>query len=243
MIGAPGIEGGPNFPMMEAMAVKTTRTFNYPHHVTTYLSLYYAARYTTLKTYHEWDWYLMRAANTTLKFGSLKPGTGVMDDTTFREILRAVAEEADADPSRKDFAVAAANITHDMRGRATAWWNTTYPYGSEFSFDTTSQEAVVVWLLHFANATNGFSAAAKRTVDHILSYMRSSATFAYNGGSRSWGDVGNNGKWMATSETGFITRGNFHYRAGKCSQENPFPTQNEILLEDTDGLVAAPALG
>ena len=65
--------------------------------------------------------------------------------------------------------------------------------GSEFAFDTTGQEAVVVWLLYFANITNHFETAAKRTVDHILSYMRSSATWAYNGGSRSWGDLGNNG--------------------------------------------------
>ena len=41
-----------------------------------------------------------------------------MDDTTFREILRAVDEEAVADPSRKDFALAAANITGNMLARA-----------------------------------------------------------------------------------------------------------------------------
>ena len=52
------------------------------------------------------------------------------------------------------------------------------------------QEAVVVWLLHFANSSNSFATAAERTVNHILSYMRSSATWAYNGGSRSWGDLG-----------------------------------------------------
>ena len=51
--------------MSESMANQTYRAFNFPHHVTTYLSLYYAARYTTLKTYHEWDWYLMRAAGRT----------------------------------------------------------------------------------------------------------------------------------------------------------------------------------
>lgn len=238
-ISAPGIEGGPNFPMMERMAETTTRTFNYPHHVTTYLALYYASRFTTLKTYKPWDWYLMRAANTTLKFGSLKPGTGVMDDTTFREILRAVNEEAEADPSRKDFAIAATNITNDMFERAVAWSNASYPYGSEFSFDTTGQEAVVVWLLYFANATNGFAADAKRTVDHILSYMRSSGTWAYNGGSRSWGDVGNNGKWQATSMTGYETRGNFHYRAGL----NAIPLLEWYKLNPDDYFLIEPALG
>ena len=35
----------------------------------------------------------------------------------------------------------------------------------------------------------GNESVAKTTVDHILSYMRSSPTWAYHGGSRSWGDV------------------------------------------------------
>ena len=76
-----------------------------------------------------------------------------------------------------------------------------YPYGSEFAFDTTGQEEVVVWLSHFANASNNFLAAAERTVEFTLSHMRSSATWAYHGGSRSWGDLGNNGKWMVTAGT------------------------------------------
>ena len=62
--------------------------------------------------YQTWDWYLMRAANTTLKFGA--PSVGVMDDTVFREILNALMEEAEADPSRTDFATAASQITANM---------------------------------------------------------------------------------------------------------------------------------
>merc|ERR1711969_213595 len=136
-----------------------------------------------------------------------------MDDTTFREILRALTEESEADPSRIDFANATRDITANMYSRAAGRFSQPYPYGSEFAFDTTGQEAVVVWLLHFANASNSMAAAAKETVDHVLSYMRSSATWAYNGGSRSWGDLGNNGKWQATSGANFETRGNFHYRS------------------------------
>ena len=44
--------------------------------------------------------------------------------------------------------------------------------------------------------------------------MRSSPTWAYHGGSRSWGDIGNNGKYLATFGTGAADRGNFHYRSG-----------------------------
>ena len=73
--------------------------------------------------------------------------------------------------------------------------------------------------MHFAgqegDKTN-YTAAAKRTVDHILSYMRTFPSWAYNGASRSWGDLGNNGKWMISKSTAsnFQTRGNFHYRSG-----------------------------
>jgi hypothetical protein len=213
------------------------RAFNYPHHVTTYLALYYAARHTTLKTRMKWDWYLMRAANTTMKFG--RPSVGVMDDTTFREILNAVAEESAADPSRVDFANATRVITANMYSRASGRFSQPYPYGSEFAFDTTGQEAVVVWLLYFANKTNTMAAAAKDTVDHVLSYMRSSATWAYNGGSRSWGDLGNNGKWQATAGANFETRGNFHYRSGL----NSIPLLEWYRINPDDFFLAEVALG
>ena len=44
--------------------------------------------------------------------------------------------------------------------------------------------------------------------------MRSSPTWAYNGGSRSWGDAGNNAKWLTSFGTGFAERGQMHYRSG-----------------------------
>lgn len=97
--------------------------------MTTYLALYYAARNTNLKTYQSWDWYLMRAANTTLKFGA--PSVGVMDDTTFREILTALAQESKANPQRIDFFNATRDITANMLQRATTFAEEMYPYGSE----------------------------------------------------------------------------------------------------------------
>eukprot|EP00965_Chrysotila_dentata_P091496 3021231-Pleurochrysis_carterae.AAC.1 len=85
------------------------------------------------------------------------------------------------------FASYAKTLEDNMRARQQHWANTPYPYGSEFGFDTTGQEEVVVWNLYFGNVS-----VAKQTVDHILSYMRNSPTWAYHGGARSWGDVGNN---------------------------------------------------
>lgn len=71
------------------------------------------------------------------------------------------------------------------------------------------QPQVVVWNLFFGNES-----VAKKTVDHVLSYMRNSPTWAYHGGARSWGDVGNNGKYLATFGTGANDRGQMHYRSG-----------------------------
>jgi hypothetical protein len=61
---------------------------------------------------------------------------------------------------------------------------------------------------------DGNYTVAKYTVDHILSYMRSSPTWPYNGGARSWGDAGNNAKWLTSYGTGFSERGQMHYRSG-----------------------------
>ena len=103
-----------------------------------------------------------------------------------------------------------------------------------------------MWLLNYAgNADagdkhNSYMASANRTVSHILSFMRSSPTWAYHGGSRSWGDVGNNGKWMTTFGTNanFETRANFHYRSGLNSipllewyRRNPDDFNSNMILE------------
>lgn len=135
-----------------------------------------------------------------------------MDGTVFREILRSIQEEAEIDAAT--WAPFAEQIRGNMLNRTEGFAAEQYPYGSEFAFDTTGQEEVVVWLMYFADTSSprsaSYAAAAKRTVDHVLSYMRSSPTFAYHGGARSWGDLGNNGKWFVSAGAHFQTRGNFH---------------------------------
>ena len=213
--GLAGIEGGPNWCMSEDMSNATYRGFNVPHHTATWLAMYRVARHhDRLATLRDWRWYLERAANTTIALGA--PSVGLMDGTIFREVLAALDEEAAAAPGDAALARLAKAVDANMRSRAAAFNATRFPYGSEFAFDTTGQEEVVVWLRHYAEAGDGYEAAANRTVDHVLSYMRSSATWAYHGGARSWGDLGNNGKWMVTAGTasGFETRGVMHYRSG-----------------------------
>ncbi len=129
-----------------------------------------------------------------------------MDGTVAREVLDDLTTEGAANAT---FSALAGTLRENMHARQRGWAATPYPYGSEFGFDTTGQEEVVVWNLYFGNTS-----AAKQTVDHVLSYMRSSGTWAYNGGSRSWGDIGNNGKYLATFGTGAQDRGLMHYRSG-----------------------------
>ena len=94
------------------------------------------------------------------------------------------------------------------KSRADYFKTAPFPYGSEFAYDTTGQEEVVVWQLFFDYDTD-----AARTIDHILQYMRGIPNWAYNGGAVA-GDVANGGKWLVSAGTGRGDLGKMHYRAG-----------------------------
>ena len=197
--------GGPTWCMTENMANATYRGFNYPHQIASYWAMYHVARHTTLTTRLPWHWYLYRAGRTCLKLG--QASVGFMDGTVAREVLEALLVEGAA--GNATFAALGSTLEKNMKARQLHWAGTPYPYGSEFGFDTTGQEEVVVWNLYFGNET-----VARKTVDHVLSYMRNSPTWAYHGGARSWGDIGNNGKYLSTFGTGATDRGQMHYRSG-----------------------------
>lgn len=65
-----------------------------------------------------------------------------MDGTVFREVLDALKEEGQANETIAGWA---AELDSRMRGRQGRWQRERFPYGSEFAFDTTGQEEVVVW--------------------------------------------------------------------------------------------------
>jgi len=205
--------GGPTWCMTESVANATYRAFNVPHHTASYWAMYHVARnFDKLKTYQTWQWYLWRAAMSSIK-GTNGAGTGLMDGTVFREVLIVLKEEVAVDPTLtlngENASALAEKLNANNMKRQQNWARQPYPYGSEFGFDTTGQEEVVIWNMYFGNNT-----AAGKTVDHILSYMRSSPTWAYNGGARSLGDAGNNAKWLGTFGSGFDQRGQMHYRSG-----------------------------
>ena len=135
-----------------------------------------------------------------------------MDGTVCREVLRSVLEEAEAgQPTDRQTALwttLGGKILAGEKARADYFLTAPNPYGSEFGYDTTGQEEVVVWLLYF-----GHDDAASRTVDHVMQYMRNLPNWAYNGGATAT-DVANGGKWLASAGTGRGDFGKMHYRAG-----------------------------
>ena len=87
-----------NWCMTEAQANATYRGFNYPHQIATWYAMYRAARnHPRLKTAQSWEWYLARAANTTVRLGYAR--IGYMDGTVTREVLRSLLEEAEGAPN------------------------------------------------------------------------------------------------------------------------------------------------
>lgn len=149
--------GSPTWCMTENMANATYRGFNYPHQIASYWAMYTVARHTGFPTAQSWGWYLNRAGRTCLKLGT--SGVGFMDGTVAREVLVALKTEGAAYAT---FAQLAATLESNMATRQAHWAATPYPYGSEFGFDTTGQEEVVIWSLYF-----GDDETAKKTVDHV----------------------------------------------------------------------------
>ena len=196
-----------NWCMTEHQANATYRGFNYPHQIAVWYSLYRVARnHPKIRTTRSWEYYLERAANTTIRLGYAR--IGYMDGTVTREVLRSVLEEAKEAKGSGLWTLLGQHILAGEKSRADYFVTAPNPYGSEFSYDTTGQEEVVVWLLYFNH-----DSAANRTIEHILQYMRPLPNWAYNGGAQA-GDVANGGKWLVTAGTGYGDSGKMHYRAG-----------------------------
>jgi hypothetical protein len=114
------------------------RAYAYPHAFNTYFSMYeIASLYPDLVTYHaSADTYLMRAYNIlhTLYSGHGDPGTGYMGEQTLPDIAAALTAGGHT--------TQAAFVTNVIKQLYQAFSGSKYPYGSEYSFDNTGEEAV-----------------------------------------------------------------------------------------------------
>ena len=82
------------------------------------------------------------------------------DGTVFREIFDALQAEGTENATIAGWAAA---LDANMYARAAAWSTETFPYGSEFNYDTTGQEEVFVWLQRY-----NFTAQANSTLNAVL---------------------------------------------------------------------------
>jgi hypothetical protein len=177
------------------------RSYNYPHVVAAYWSLYHIARNTKgIAVKHPWDWYLNQAYETTLAMMSQAPyytQFGQMEGTVFIRLLEDLKSEGWTEKAQKLEAV--------MRARADHWKSEPYPFGSEMPWDSTGQEEVYGWSRYFH-----YDDKAEVTLNAILAYDPVIPSWGYNGSARRYWDFLYGGK----SKYSRIERQLHHYGSG-----------------------------
>ncbi len=155
------------------------RSYNYPHVVALYWTMYRLARnHVGLVDNHTWDWYLNQAYETSVAMttiGNDYSQFGLMDGSIFLEVLK--------DLQREGMTSEATDLEARMRARADHWRTLAYPFGSEMAWDSTGQEEVYTWTKYF-----GYADKAQVCVDAILGYMPTVPHWGYNGCARRYWD-------------------------------------------------------
>lgn len=129
-----------DFLMPESNTTPTYRGYAYPHIYNTYFSMYkIASKYPDMVEYkEEADTYLMRCygiLNALYQEGvAYNWETGLMGELTTPDIIEALEKEGHYDEAE--------NIRQIMARKYDNFKNTKYPYGSEYSYDNTGEEAV-----------------------------------------------------------------------------------------------------
>jgi hypothetical protein len=177
------------------------RSFNYPHVVAAYWSLYHVARNTRGMTVkHPWDWYLNQAYETSLAMESQAPyytHFGQVEGTVFIRLLQDLKDEGWTEKASK--------LESVMHARADHWKTEKYPFGSEMPWDSTGQEEVYGWSRYFH-----YDEKAEVTLNAILAYDPVIPSWGYNGSARRYWDFIYGGK----SKYSRIERQLHHYGSG-----------------------------
>ncbi len=123
------------------------RAFAYPHVSNTYFSMYKIAKlHPNLVSYiNPRTTYLLRAYNIYMVGASLSPGTGLMGESTAPELVAALRDEG--------YTTEANNVIARINTKYNNFRNTKYPYGSEYNYDNTGEEAVYTYAKMNNNST------------------------------------------------------------------------------------------
>jgi hypothetical protein len=162
------------------------RSYNYPHVVAGYWSMYRIARnHEGLATHHDAHWYLNQAYETTMAMMHFAEGQamlGQMEGSVFVSVLNDLRAEGMTSEADK--------LEAAMRTRADNWKREAYPFGSEMPWDSTGQEEVYAWSRYF-----GMEDKAQVTVDAITGYMPTIPSWGYNGNAQRYWDFLYGGKY------------------------------------------------
>ena len=161
------------------------RSYNYPHVVAAYWTLYRLSRYHVGYTDDiPWQQSLENAFHTTMAMMAHAPyytRFGLMEGSVFLLVLN--------DLKKEGLTEMATEMEATMRKRAEHWRSLAYPFGSEMPWDSTGQEEVYMWSRYF-----GFDEKALVTLNAILAYMPTVPHWGYNGSARRYWDFVYGGK-------------------------------------------------
>ena len=219
----------------EEHSLETWRAYNYPHVAAVYWSLYRVARWNTpaLTTKHDWRWYLERAYRTSMALwthggdpwrklpngkccahggGTGTAQWGLMVGSIFEMILSDLIREGWANEARE--------LQDTVERRMAVWLKMPFPYGSEFSWDSTGHEEISTWMLKFGRLPE-----ARQTMNAVTAYVSLSPHWAYCGAARRWWDFTINGG---------IGRGNERVLHHYAASLNSIPIFDHALREPND---------
>jgi hypothetical protein len=220
----------------EEHSLETWRAYNYPHVTAVYWSLYRVARWTTpaLTKRADWRWYLTRAHKTAMALwthggdpwrkkpdGTCCAAGGGTGTAQWGVMVGSVFELVLSDLIREGWEYQARELQEAVEKRMGVWLKMPFPYGSEFSWDSTGHEEISTWMLRF-----GKLAEARQTMGAVTAYVSMTPHWAYCGAARRWWDFTINGATMRGNE-----RVLHHYAAAL----NSIPIYDHALRDPTDG--------
>lgn len=175
------------------------RSYNYPHVVAAYWTMYRLGRYHVGYADNiPWKQSLENAFHTTMAMMKHAPyytRFGLMEGSVFLLVLNDLKAEG--------LTEMASEMEAAMRKRADRWEQQAYPFGSEMPWDSTGQEEVYLWSRYF-----GMDEKAMVTLNAILAYMPTVPHWGYNGSARRYWDFVYGGKLSR------IERQLHHYGSG-----------------------------
>ena len=184
-------------------SLETWRAYNYPHVTVVYWALYRAARWQSppLTRRAGWATYLSHAHKTAMALWThggdpwTKKAGGGIGTAQWGLMVGSIFELLLTDLRREGWSTEAAELQRTVEQRMAVWLKMPFPYGSEFSWDSTGHEEISTWMLRFGRA-----AEARQTLDAITAYSSASPHWAYCGAARRWWDFTINGATMRGNE-------------------------------------------